>query len=56
MKAYCPFCEVTIEKPQWEHLINYIYREGGNAGTNKCPYCQYEHILEFDFIKDKEGE
>lgn len=51
MKAYCPLCDLEFEKPQWEHLINQIYRLGGNALTNKCPYCMLE-ILEFNLGVD----
>lgn len=49
--AKCFLCDAEIKKPKWEHLINYIYRKGGNAGTNKCPYCKLK-ILEFS----KEGD
>lgn len=52
MKAYCYLCDATIEKPRWEHLINWIYRNGGNAGTGKCPHCKHKDMLEFDL---KEG-
>jgi hypothetical protein len=48
MKVYCNKCNKTIEKPQWEHLVNYIYRKGGHAGENKCPYCKL-NTLEFEF-------
>jgi len=54
MKAYCPLCDVLIEKPKWEHLINYIYRKGGHVGENKCPYCKL-NILEIEFEEGEDG-
>lgn len=50
MKAYCD-CGFEIEKPQWEHLVYAIWKQGGHAGRNICPKCKKER-LEFDFMKE----
>ena len=34
-------CDYTLIKPQWEHIVNTLYREGGHAGKNICPKCHY---------------
>lgn len=48
-------CDYVLLKPQWEHIVNALYSEGGHAGKNVCPKCQYpkywigEGSLVFDF-------
>lgn len=37
-------CGYKLIKPTWESLINTIYREGGNVGSNICPQCKEESL------------
>ena len=47
-KVKCNNCNFEMEKPQWEHIINALYRAGGHAGNNTCPKCK-NNALEFYF-------
>lgn len=52
IKVKCQNCNFELKKPQWEHIINTLYRTGGHAGNNTCPKCK-KNTLEFYFPLEK---
>ncbi|WP_353096330.1 hypothetical protein [Tissierella praeacuta] len=43
-------CDYILVKPQWEHIVNALYRKGGHAGTNECPKC-HNKSLKYNFAE-----
>lgn len=41
-------CSYNLEKLRYEHIINALYREGGNALKNICPKCGNKTLV-FDY-------
>ena len=39
-----------LEKPQWEHIVNSLHKQGGHAGKDICPGCK-RNTLKFDYGK-----
>ena len=38
-------CGYKLKKPQYEHIINTIYRQGGNALHDICPKCKKNTLI-----------
>lgn len=48
-------CSYNLEKPRYEHIINALYREGGNALKDICPKCRNKTLV-FDYSYTNGGK
>lgn len=41
-------CDYVLIKPNWEHIVNALYKQGGHAGKSICSKCNHKSLI-FDF-------